>query len=384
MDADGCCAPYPPCVDARSRTAVREGWLPGLLLAIGILELVSLGTRGWPGAAALEAISALLLVFRARRPALAVPLSALALSLIPLTGTDMNEPAVPILFVALGLFSLGRRLGVRTSLPALGATLAVLLGGLLVLDPRPDDVTDVMFVLALSLPPFAFGRLVRRLDDQGRQLAEQQEVIAAQAVQAERDRIARELHDVIAHTISAMVVQIAAAQDLLRSDPDRAAGLLESVADTGRGALVETGRLLHLVRDEAQEAGVAPTPSLAGLPALVSSFRERGLEVRADLDLHVETLPTAVDVSTYRIMQEALTNAHRHGRGPVSLRITTTPGCLTLHCSNPAGGPSTSGSGLGLRGMAERAGLLGGEVHTRRDGGRFTLEVAIPLPEAAP
>ena len=91
-----------------------------------------------------------------------------------------------------------------------------------------------MFILSLGVPPFVFGRIVRRLDEQGRQLAAQQEVIRDQAVQGERDRIARELHDVIAHSISAMVVQTAAAQDLLDNQPERAHQMLDSVTETGQ------------------------------------------------------------------------------------------------------------------------------------------------------
>ena len=103
-------------------------------------------------------------------------------------------------------------------------------------------------------------------------------MIRDQAVQGERDRIARELHDVIAHSISAMVVQTAAAQDLMQTQPERAKQMLDAVAETGRSALAETGRLLHLVRDEADELGLRPAPSVTDLPALVQSFREGGLE----------------------------------------------------------------------------------------------------------
>jgi signal transduction histidine kinase len=102
---------------------------------------------------------------------------------------------------------------------------------------------------------------------------------------------------VIAHSLSAMVVQTAAAQDLVHSSPDRAGTLLQSVADTGRKALEETGRLLHLIRDDADELGLRPTPGLADLPALVDAFRENGLDVEADLGLPAGPLPGGVDVS---------------------------------------------------------------------------------------
>ena len=128
-------------------------------------------------------------------------------------------------------------------------------------------------------------------------------------MRAERDRIARELHDVIAHSVSAMVVQTAAAQDLVRTDPDRAERVLADVADTGRRALAETGRLLHVIRDDADELGLAPAPGLADLPALVEAFRASGLTVDLDVREPLPALPVGVDVSAYRIVQEALTNA---------------------------------------------------------------------------
>ena len=133
-----------------------------------------------------------------------------------------------------------------------------------------------MFVLSLAIPPYFFGRISRRLAEQSELLARQSEQLRDQAVRDERDRIARELHDVVAHSVSAMVVQTAAAQDLVHTDPAKAAQLLASVAETGRRALAETGRLLHLVRDDADELGLSPAPGLADVPALVESFRTAG------------------------------------------------------------------------------------------------------------
>jgi signal transduction histidine kinase len=353
------------------------------MLALGAAELASLGTQGWVESIGLEAVSAVLLVFRRQFTVVVVPLSALSLALIPLTGTQMNEASAPILFYILGVFTLGRWLRLQSGIPLLVVVLAIVFVQSLLLAPGSQDWTDVVFILALALPPFVFGRIVRRLDEQGRLLTEQQEVIRDQAVQAERDRIARELHDVIAHSISAMVVQTAAAQDVLRTQPERAEELLQSVADTGRTALAETGRLLHLVRDDAGELGLRPAPSVTDLPALVQSFRDGGLDVDAELDLPTTPLPSGVDVSAYRVVQEALTNAMKHADGPVRLRLTTTPDRVCISCTNPAGSTSGGGSGLGLRGMAERVGLLGGSMgSSRTPDGDFALDVALPLPQA--
>ena len=261
-------------MESQSRTRWRDTWLPGLLLALGAAELASLHTPGWVESIGLEAVAALLLVFRRRLTPLVVPLAALCLALIPLTGTRMDEASAPILFYILGVFSLGRWLRLRPGIVLLVVVLATVFLESLWLGPGSQDWTDVVFVLALGVPPFAFGRIVKRLDEQGRLLAAQQGLIKAQAVQEERDRIARELHDVLAHSISAMVIQSAAAREVVGTRPDRAADLLDQVAETGRSALAETARLLHLVRDDARELGLSPAPGLADVPALVESVRD--------------------------------------------------------------------------------------------------------------
>jgi signal transduction histidine kinase len=226
-----------------------------------------------------------------------------------------------------------------------------------------------------------FGRISWKLAVQSEQLARQQGLIRDQAVRAERDRIARELHDVIAHSLSAMVVQTAAAQDLLRSSPDRSAALLPSVADAGRQALEETGRLLHLIRDEVDELGLRPAPGLADIPDLVDSFRENGLRVEANIARPAVPLPGGVDVSAYRVVQELLTNALKYADGPVLLGVESAPDRLRISCANAVGSSRiASGSGLGLLGMAERVGQLGGTLDRSRSGDdRFVVEVDIPL-----
>lgn len=367
-------------MDDEGRVGWRDTWLPALLLTLGAAELATLGSRGWIPSVGLEALAAVLLVFRRRYALVVVPASAVALMLIPLTGTAMNEAAAPILFYILGIFSLGRYIPGLRGVAGLVAIVVAIFVVSVLLDPRPDDWTDVIFVLSLAVPPYVFGRIVRKLDEQGRALAAQQEVIARQAVTEERARISRELHDVIAHSISVMVVQTAAAQDVVRTDPEKASELLASVADTGRDALAETGRLLHLVRDEADELGLKPAPGLAEVPALVESFRAGGLQVEDDLDLPTEAVPGGVDVSAYRVVQEALTNALKYGNGHVQLVIDTGGDHLRISCSNPVGTPTGHGAGLGLLGMAERIGLLGGTLE--RGAGRngtFVVEARIPL-----
>lgn len=352
-------------------------WIPGALLLAGSTELALLGTTGWTASVGLEAVAAVTLVWRRRFPMLVGPLVPLVLMLIPLTGGRMDDAAAPIAFVIVAIYSLARYLDRGSGLTAL--TLTLLLVFVNVLLAGGGDATDAMFVLSLAVPPYVFGRISRRLAEQSELLASQAEQLRDQAVRDERDRIARELHDVIAHTVSAMVVQTAAAQDLVRRRPEEAAALLESVARTGREALAETGRLLHLIRDEADELGLRPAPGLADVPTLVESFREGGMTVDTDLELPDEPVSGGVDVSTYRVVQEALTNASRYGSGPVTLAVAAPGGELRIRCSNEVNGTAAAGAGLGLQGMAERVAILGGTLRHRRVGDRFELDAVIPL-----
>ncbi len=368
-------------MEAHVRPGWRDAWLPAALLVLGAVELATLGTDGWIPSVGLEAVSAAILVMRRVLAAVVAPASIMVVLLIPLTGTAVDEAATPILFIVVAIFSLGRCTGLRTGIPVLTGTLLVTLGVTAGFEPSQTYWTDVMFIVSLGVPPYFFGRIVRRLDEQGRLLVAQQDTIREQAVQAERDRIARELHDVIAHSISAMVVQTAAAQDLLRSRPERAAQLLDSVTDTGRAALAETGRLLHLVRDEEGEMGLSPAPSIYDLPNLVQSFCDGGdFDVEAELTMPGAPLPSGVDVSTYRVVQEALTNASKHGAGRACLRVLASDHQVQISCTNPVGTTNGGGSGLGLRGMAERVDLLGGRMDTGTTAdGDFAVDVTLPV-----
>ncbi len=340
---------------------------------------------GWGYALVLETGAALLLVWRRYWPLVVSTAAAGMLLLMPWVGPQLDELSTPILTLALICYSLGRWIANLRGLVGLGLLLAMFLVDFLFVDQRSHNFTDVVFVSTLAIPPYVFGRISRKLALQSEQLARQQSLIRDEAVRAERDRIARELHDVIAHSLSAMVVQTAAAQDLVRGSPDRAAALLQSVADTGRGALEETGRLLHLIRDDVDELGLRPAPGLAEVPALVESFRDSGLEVQAELALPTAPLSGGVDVSAYRVVQELLTNALKYADGPVRLGVESTPDLLRICCANPVGTSQVmAGSGLGLQGMAERVGVLGGTLTRRRgDDDRFMVDVDIPLARQA-
>jgi signal transduction histidine kinase len=191
------------------------------------------------------------------------------------------------------------------------------------------------------------------------------------------------LHDVLAHSVSAMVVQAAAAEDLVRADPDRAVAILRDVTSVGRRALAETGQLLRLVRDD-DELGLHPDPGLDRLDDLIASARRGGLEVDLAVEGRLAGLSPTMDLSAYRIVQEALTNAGRHGSGPVSVRLVRTPHAVGIVAENPVGTAESSGGGLGLIGMAERVAVLGGRMeHGPTADGRYRLAVSLPAPESA-
>jgi signal transduction histidine kinase len=211
---------------------------------------------------------------------------------------------------------------------------------------------------------------------------EEAESERAAAVTEERRRIASDLHDVIAHSVSVMVVQAGAAEDIVeRNEP----GVLEpirAVQETGRAALVEISRLLGLLREDGAELGLAPQPRTDELAELVAQARAAGVQV----ELHVEgtprPLPLGVDLSLYRIAQEALTNARKHSSG-ASAEVVLSYGEreVELVVDNQAG-VETNGhrGGHGLIGMRERVGVFGGslEAGPRPDGG-FRVVARLPL-----
>ena len=358
--------------------------LPVALAALGTAEMLSLGVPGEGYGVTAEVVAAGLLVFRRTHPLAAGTGAAVVLLSVPWFGPALDEPATPIFFCAVAVYSLARWIQGLTGLLGVAAIAAVALLDYAFVDDRSHNWSEVVFVSTLIVPPFVFGRVVRRLADQKQQLEDRQELVRREAVRDERDRIAREMHDVIAHSISAMVVQTAAAQDLVRSDPERTEKVLADVADTGRRALAETGRLLHVLRDDADELGLAPAPGLADLPALVEAMRTSGLRV----DLHVAEplppLPVGIDLSAYRVVQEALTNALRYAPDrTTTLHVAFEDGALVVQASNRTDGRSGIGSGLGLLGMGERVSMLGGELSHGVRGDRFELSARLPV-EPAP
>ena len=266
--------------------------------------------------------------------------------------------------------------------PAPGIATAGTLGNLLAL------VANAAFVVWV----WPFGDAIRErrereedLLERTRQLERERELGAQRAVLAERVRIARELHDVLAHHVSLMGVQAGAARRVLASQPEQVEPALRSIEAASREAVTELHRLLGFLRRDADERSLAPQPSLGQIDALLDHTREAGLPVTLVIEGSERPLPAAVDLSAYRIVQEALTNTLRHaGATSADVRLRYGERSLDVTVTDDGHGAMASSIGAdsgrnGLLGMRERTALLGGRL-TAGPGGNGGFIVAATLP----
>src|SRR3954468_7956973 len=331
------------------------------------------------------------------------PVWALAAQLIALlvsaaANGDLTEnPISPFLAVIVVMYGVGSYAPVGWSRfgVAIGVVGVVLID--LVGDSSGDVGSYVGTILLAILLPWAAGRAAKEwaqraleLERVNAALKAEQEQRSFLAVADERSRIARELHDVVAHSISVMVVQAEGAKRMMERDPRRAKSALEQIEGTGRAALVEMRRLLGVLRKEGEGTIRTPQPGTQTLDMLVNRAQEAGLDVRVAIEGQKKTLPAGVDVSVFRIIQEALTNSLKHA-GPtradvlltysdesVEVEIVDTGAVNGFEAPSPD--PETPQHGL--LGMKERVSLYGGEIVTGpcedgRDG--YRVWARIPL-----
>jgi signal transduction histidine kinase len=234
-----------------------------------------------------------------------------------------------------------------------------------------------------------------QLEERNARLEKEREAQAKVAVAAERARIARELHDVVAHNVSVMVVQADGAAYVLDAAPDQAKKALETISSTGRQALAEMRRLLGVLRTgEHQEGGeYVPQPDVEQIEDLVEQCRGSGLPVDFKIEGTPRPLPSGVELTAYRIVQEALTNTRKHG-GPnagASVRLVYFDDGLGLLVEDDGKGAphelyeegGADGAGHGLIGMRERVGMVGGTLDAGpRPGGGFRISALLPLKPA--
>jgi signal transduction histidine kinase len=333
------------------------------------------------------------LLARRRAPAPAVLAVMAALALESRLAQPATESLVVLLAVMLAFWVAG-------AIPDRGTALATGLVGLLLTfivvadNPGPVRGADVLFVAIFTIAPFGAGlaagtRERRALELEARtfELERDREQQAQAAIADERARIARELHDVVGHAISVMMVQAGAARLLVESDALRAREALLHVEDAGREALSEMRRMLEVLRAQDDGDQLDPQPGLAHIDDLVVRNREVGLDVSLSVEGRRADVSPGVDLAAYRIVQEALTNVRKHGSsGAATVVLRYEPDALDVVVENdgPKLEPVRAPGGHGIVGMRERVALYAGEltVGPRPEGG-FAVHARLPLGEWA-
>ena len=260
--------------------------------------------------------------------------------------------------------------------------------GFLAQDARPLEGLVLPFVVLV--PTWLAGRhrptAAGSTRSDGRRRCEralrEREARLEAAAAEERRHVARELHDVVAHAVSVMVIQAGAARQVVRTSPDQAEQSMLAVESVGRDAMTELRRFLGALSDDDEAAGIAPQPGIDALPALVDRVREAGLPASLEMDGAPRPVPASLDMTVYRIVQEALTNALRYAREAATLvRLSWEPDQLRVEILDD--GPAAAegeGSGRGLVGMRERASLIGGRLEAGpRLGGGYAVRAWLPL-----
>lgn len=376
--------------DSGLRIRRTDVLLPLLFGVLGTVEIVTRGYQPRTVALATYWVAAALLCLRRVMP-LAMPvLVAAVYGITPVLGYDVSEPAAWVLLLPLACLAAGLYVPRRLALAGLGSVTAALAGVLVALEMLTPFDPDAFFGVLWALGPWAVGNWVREAFDRNARLAAQvertraeAELAAASAAADERARIARELHDVLAHSLSVMVVQASVAEDLVDREPEAALDAIQQVQRSGREALAETGHLLRLIRDDDGELGLHPQRLLDDLPTLVEDCRRSGLDVALALDPAAVAAPPGVAVCAYRVVQEALTNALKHAPGShVDVRVELRGEDLALEVRNEAGPtPPTVrvSGGRGLVGVRERVAVFGGTLRAgpTEDGG-FVLAATLP------
>jgi len=298
--------------------------------------------------------------------------------------------------ILVAAYSVGRHVRPRLACVAVGAMVVLTWLSLFGLDPVDQTLSNYPFIALWIGGPAAAGAALRvqvrraeRLADEAARAELRREEHAREAVRSERLRIARELHDTVAHAVSVMVLQQGAVRSRLPDGFDSEASALLRAEDAGRQAIVELRRLLGVLRTDGGLPPVEPQPTLTQLDRLVDEVRRDGLLVDVQIVGSPRRLEPAVEVSAYRIVQEALTNVRRHAQARhVDVRLVYEPESLRLHVSDDGTGRAVDASpthdgrqpGYGLVGMRERVEVYGGRlaVSSPPTGG-FTVDAELPL-----
>jgi signal transduction histidine kinase len=374
-----------------------SAWLDvGIVAALIVIPLLS-GVIGADGTYVLDVALILLLALRRRAPVVSfTAICVLMLGQSTFYYGGLRYGDVALLFGLYAIAAYGPRWAVWGGLGAglLGAVVATTRWY-----ATPADLAGSAAVLvALSMVVVAswlLGYLARTrrayvasLEDRAAQLERDAAQQTQIATAAERARIAREMHDVVAHSLSVMVVQADGALYAARKRPEQALETLRTISATGRSSLAEMRQLLGLLRDEAHEAVLAPLPGGADIPELVEQLRSSGLEIELHVLGDLDRLDAATGLTTYRIVQEALTNTLKHAGPDVSAAVdvqVTTDSVLIQVDDDGRGGAADpdDGQGHGIIGIRERIAVHAGTVEAGpRAGGGFRVHATVPM--AAP
>jgi signal transduction histidine kinase len=376
---------------ARTLSPRSRDALLALALAVTLeLQLVLADEPGVSVVGVLGGLGLTLPLAWRRRAPLAVAILFAAVTLLQgVLGGDLYAGAPPLLaaLVAGGVafYSLAAHTPERTAVAGLAIGVAGLWSTVIVSDHR-DAQSFVFSAGIVGLSPWLAGRATRARALRVAALEREREQRDRVAASEERQRIARELHDVVAHGVVLMVLQAQGAQRIMDRDPDRARDALIAIEESGKTALSEIRGSLGMLRDGDLPAERKPQPTLDDLQELVDEMRRTGLGVELRVEGAQRPLADGVDRSAYRIVQEALTNTVKHaGLVPTRVTVSYAPDNLTLEIADSGNGEHrTSGrgrNGQGIVGMRERVRLYGGEleVHERDDGGGFVVRARIPL-----
>ena len=378
----------------------RRSWAFDVALAllatgVGLVEVTS-GDDPRVVVVLLTAIAGAALVLRRKAPLAVLATTLTAGAAIVAINDETGDPIeASSLIVLIAVYTVGATCERRTSLMALVPTVLAVAGLSAATADVPGRETSALggaiIATAITVGIWALGaytqtrrRYLRELEERAAQAEREREQLARIAVHEERASIARELHDIVAHSVSVMLLGVRGAREVLRTTPEVADETLARVERSGEQSLVELRRILALLRERTQEAESRPQPSLADLDELVAGYRNAGLPVQLDVVGQSQPLPSGVELSVYRIVQEALTNALKHSK-PTRVMVTLAFRDSGLELEVVDDGtapaePSVSTPGQGIIGMRERVTLLGGELETgRRDGGGFRVAARLPV-----
>ncbi|MGW2178561.1 sensor histidine kinase [Streptomyces sp. NPDC001732] len=378
-----------------------------VLLGVSGVSLVGTPESGVARVAALPIVLGLCVVVALRRRAPEkMLLLAIAMGVAQLvTGFGPGPANFSLLVIVFTVATVGKRWASRLALVcSLGAA------GLAQLrwhgQVRPSSWVEEVFVVVVLTVPFVLAWVLgdsmrtrrayfSQLEERAARLEREREAQSKVAVAAERARIARELHDVVAHNVSVMVVQADGAAYVMEAAPDQAKQALETISSTGRQALAEMRRLLGVLRtgDTKESGEYVPQPDVEQIEELIEQVRQTGLPVDFKVEGTPRPLPSGVELTAYRIVQEALTNTRKHG-GPdagASVRLVYFDDGLGLLVEDDGRGAAhelyedggADGAGHGMIGMRERVGMVGGTLDAGpRPGGGFRISALLPLKPA--